>query len=219
MKLSLWCGLNGGGEDGRTPLRSRARLRGRPSCKQTEKGRRVQELWWNAVWLFCEGTFSIPTFPPSCTFNYSSLPSFINVLLVFFLLLIPSYLPPFHLSLIYTYTYYFLPSLPPSFICLYCTFLPSLTDKCIVSFHPPSLPIFIDTYYLFFSSVLHYFLASFIFSSAHPFFLSPSLHLFIPSLIQIQHYFLAGAEICFACRDHQFNTEPVDNHWPDIKDK
>lgn len=164
MKLSLWCGLGRGGEDGRTLLRSRARLRGRPHCKQTERSLRVQELWWNAVRLFCEGTFSIPTFPPSFTFNYSSLPFY------FYPCFLPLLIPTFHLSLISTYIYSFLPSLPPSFICLHCTFLPSLTDTCIVSFHPPSLPVFIDTYHLFFSSVLHYFLAYFIFSSAHPFF-------------------------------------------------
>lgn len=150
-------------------------LRCRPHCEQTEKSLRVQELWWNAVRPFCQGTFSIPTFPPSFKFNYSFLPFYFFP--CFLPLLIPSFLPTFHLSLIYTYIYSFLPRLPPSFICLYCTFLPSLTDTCIVSFHPPSLPIFIDTYHLFFSSVLRYFFAYF-FS-----FVFPSLHLFIPSLI------------------------------------
>lgn len=160
MKLSLWCGLGGGGEDGRTLLRSRARLRGRPHCKQTEKSLRVQELWWNTVRPLCEGTFSIPTFPPSSRWIIP--PFLFTFILVFFLYwFLPSYLPTFHLSLIYTYIYSFLPNRPPSFICLYCTFLSSLTDTCIVPFHPPSLPIFIDTYHLFFSSAHPFFFSSF----------------------------------------------------------
>lgn len=114
-------------------------------------------------------------------------PFLFTFILVFFLYLIPSFLPPYlPPSVIYTYIYSFLPSLPPSSICLYCTFLPSLTDTCIVSFHPPSLSIFIDTYHLFFLlSFIIFLLTLFLLLPTHSFFffLFPSCHLFIPSLI------------------------------------
>lgn len=174
------------------------------NCDGTLFGCSVRELFL----FLCSLLHSRLIIPPFLLLLFYFYPCFLP-------LLIPSFRPPsLPLSRIYTYIYSFLSSLPPSFICLYCTFLPSLIDTCIVSFHPPSLPIFIDTYYLFLSCV-HYFLAYFIFSSAHPFFFLPfffSLHLFIPSLIYIQCYFSAGTEIRW-CLYHQFNTDPIDNHW------